>query len=75
MRNALSWEACRLMKRSGAMAAARRAIAQVSRRSGKQTAGIITVDLRGEVGFAHNTPAMGRGWLDNARERIVVELR
>ena len=75
IRNALSWEACRLMKRGGAMAAARRAIEQVSRRSGRKTAGVITVDLGGGVGFAHNTPVMGRGWLDNTRERIVVELR
>lgn len=75
MRNALSWEACRLMKGSGAMTAARRAIEQVSERSGKRTAGIITVDLRGRVGFAHNTPVMGRGWLDNRRDRIIVELR
>ena len=75
MRNALSWEACRLMKRSGAMAAARRAIGQVSKRSGTKTAGVITVDLRGRVGFAHNTAVMGRGWLDNRRDRIVVELR
>jgi beta-aspartyl-peptidase (threonine type) len=75
IRNALSWEACRLMKRSGAMAAARRAIEQVSKRSGTKTAGIITVDMRGGIGFAHNTAMMGRGWLDNRRDRIVVELR
>jgi len=74
IRNALSWEACRLMKRSGASTAARRVIEQVSKRSGTNTAGIITVDLRGGVGFAHNTPVMGRGWLDNRRDRVVVEL-
>ena len=62
------------MKGSGATAAARRAIEAVSRRSGTKTAGIITVDRRGGVGFAHNTQMVGRGWLDNKRGRIVVKL-
>jgi len=75
LRNALSWEACRLMKGGDAMTAAKRSIQALTRRSGRGTAGIITVDLRGEVGFAYNTPVMGRGWFDRHRERIVVALR
>ncbi len=74
MRNALSWEACRLMKQSGAGAAARSVIDMITRRGGRGTAGIITVDRSGRVGFAYNTPTMGRGWFDNARGKILVEL-
>ncbi len=74
MKNALSWEACITMKRWSAKVAARKAIELITRRSGSDTAGIITVDRFGRVGFAHNTLTMGRGWFDNVREKVVVEL-
>ncbi len=62
------------MKRSGAGTAARSAIKLITRRSGRGTAGIITVDRSGRVGFAYNTPTMGRGWFDNTRGKVIVEL-
>jgi beta-aspartyl-peptidase (threonine type) len=69
---ALCWNACRFLEDVGAPGAARRSIALISRRSGKGTAGVVTVDLKGRVGSACNTAAMGRAWYDSARERIVV---
>jgi len=72
IRNVLSWNACRYLKDLNAMNAARRAIALISRRSGRNTAGVITVDLRGRVGFAYNTAAMGTAWYDHVRDRPVL---
>jgi len=37
--------------------------------------GSVTAGMWRGVGFAHNTPVMGGGCLDNTWERIVVELR
>lgn len=70
---ALCWNACAYLKKADAGGAARRAIALVSARSGTGTAGIVTVDLKGAVGFAYNTKAMGRAWYDRARGRVVVQ--
>jgi beta-aspartyl-peptidase (threonine type) len=69
IRTALSWSACWYMRESDAMDAARRTISLVSRRSGRCTAGIVTVDLKGRVGFSYNTAAMGRAWFDPVRGR------
>jgi L-asparaginase / beta-aspartyl-peptidase len=71
---ALCWNACCLLKKYDATRAARRSIALIGRRSGKGTAGIVTIDLKGRVGFAFNTEAMGRAWYDPARESIVVQV-
>ena len=73
IRNVLAWNCCQSMKRSAAPAAARGAIAMMSRLSGRGTAGIITVDLKGRVGYAFNTEAMGRAWCDS-EGRIRVEV-
>jgi len=74
IRSALCWNACAFLKRSDASDAARRAISMVSLKSGKNTAGIITVDLKGRTGFAFNTEAMGRAWYDAAKDRVVVRI-
>ncbi len=74
MRNALSWEACRLMNRSSANSAARRAVEALTRRSGRGIAGVITVDRSGGVGSAYNTRIMRRAWYDSARGEMVVRL-
>ena len=73
IRSALCWTACGFLKEVDALRAARRAIAFIGGRSGAETAGIVTVDLKGTVGFAYNTKAMGRAWYDSARGRIVVQ--
>lgn len=74
IRNVLAWRACEFMKRQPAQRAAKRAISEISRRSGTGTAGIITVDKRGRVGFGFNTEAMGRAWFDHSRGRAVVQI-
>jgi beta-aspartyl-peptidase (threonine type) len=71
---ALSWNACSFMRRTDAAQAAKKAIALIGRRSGKGTAGIVTVDLKGRVGFDYNTEAMGRAWYDPARGRVVTQV-
>jgi beta-aspartyl-peptidase (threonine type) len=70
---ALCWNACSLLKENDASGAARRSIALIGKRSGRGTAGIVTVDLKGRVGFAYNTQAMGRAWYDSVKEDIVVQ--
>lgn len=70
----MSWNACNFLKNSGAATAARKSVDLVSQRSGRNTAGIITVDLRGKVGFSYNTEAMGTAWYDNERGRVVVRI-
>lgn len=72
IRNSLCWNACSLMKDGTAMAAARASVALMSRRSGRGTAGIITVDVAGRVGYARNTEAMGVAWFDHNKSRITV---
>lgn len=74
IRNVLSWRACEFMKRSQAMAAAKKAVAAMTSRSGPGTAGIITVDRRGRVGYDYNTEAMGRAWFDHSKGRAVVRV-
>ena len=74
IRCALAMKACESMKGADAAAAARRAIGYISKVRGKGTAGIITVDLKGRVGAAYNTDAMGRAWYDEAKERVVVRV-
>lgn len=74
IRSAMCWNACALLKEFDAGAAARKAVNLLSRKNGKNTAGIITVDLSGRVGFAYNTEAMGRAWYDLERERAVVRI-
>jgi len=64
IRVALSMRACELMKDHDAKAAASRAIGYISRTRGRNTAGIITVDLKGRLGASYNTGAMGRAWFD-----------
>lgn len=71
---ALCWNSVGFLKRFDADRAARASIALISRRSGRGTAGIITVDLKGRVGFAYNTEAMGRAWYDSAKGRVVVQV-
>jgi beta-aspartyl-peptidase (threonine type) len=75
IRNAMSLNACVYMQHHGdAAIAARKAVSLMTKRSGRGTAGIITVDLRGRTGFAYNTTAMGRAWYDGIKERPIVEV-
>jgi beta-aspartyl-peptidase (threonine type) len=74
IRCALSWNACALMKRVSAPLAAKRAIAFISKESGRNTAGIVTVDRKGRLGFSYNTDAMGRAWYDAAKGRVVTRV-
>jgi L-asparaginase / beta-aspartyl-peptidase len=69
---ALGWNACAMMRETGAQRAAKAAVAMMNERSGRGTAGIITVDLKGRVGAAFNTDAMGRAWFDRTKGRVVV---
>lgn len=70
----LCWNACAFMKENGnAIYGARRSIALITRRSGTGMAGVITVDLKGRVGFAYNTETMGRAWYDTAKGRVLVD--
>jgi len=74
IRTALSMRACSYLEKDDAQTAAKRAISYLSRARGRDTAGIITVDLKGRVGAAYNTQAMGRAWYDNDRGRVVVRI-
>ena len=74
IRNALSLRACEYVTEWGAESGARRAIGLISRMSGRDTAGIVTVDSKGRVGAAFNTEAMGRAWYDHDKERVVVRI-
>ena len=74
IRNSLCLKACEYLMKAGAPAAARRAIKLMTRLSGRGTAGIITVDLKGRVGAALNTEAMGRAWYDEVKGRPVVQI-
>jgi beta-aspartyl-peptidase (threonine type) len=71
IRHALCLKACEFLRIGDASSAARRAIALISRRSGKMTAGIITVDLKGRVAASYNTEAMGRAWYDHIGKAVV----
>ena len=74
IRCALSMKACELMKIENAPAAARMAINYISRKRGRDTAGIITVDRKGRVGAAYNTKAMGRAWFDQSKGKAVARV-
>jgi beta-aspartyl-peptidase (threonine type) len=74
IRAALSWNACSFMRDHDAMTAARMAISMISKRRGRNTAGIITIDRRGRTGFAYNTSAMGTAWFDTVKGRPVVRV-
>ncbi len=74
IKNSLCLKACEYLTRTDASGAARRAIELMTRASGKGTAGIITVDLKGRVGVALNTEAMGRAWYDQVKDRPVVQI-
>ena len=74
IRCALSLRACEFMREKGAAAAARQAIGYISKTRGKDNAGIITVDLRGRVGAACNTEAMGRAWYDQNKGKVAVRI-
>jgi len=73
IKSALSWNACQYLAGADAKTAAERAVGLIGRLSGKGVAGIITVDLKGRVGFSYNTLAMGRAWFDEAKGRPVIE--
>jgi L-asparaginase / beta-aspartyl-peptidase len=74
IRVSLSMKACEFMKGASAQAAARKAIAHISRARGEGTAGIITIDTRGRVGAAFNTEAMGRAWYDRTKGKAVATI-
>ncbi len=74
IRCALSLRACEFMKKEDAGSAARMAIGYISRLRGRDNAGIITIDLKGRVGAAFNTPAMGRAWFDQGKGRAVARI-
>lgn len=74
MRTALTWEACRLMKRHEAMSAARLAIDALTTSRGPGLAGIITVDKKGRVGFAYNTGMMGVAYFDPMSEKPIARV-
>jgi len=74
IRCALSIRACEFMRRNDAQKAALKAVNYISRVRGKNTAGIITIDLKGRVGAALNTEAMGRAWYDHSKEKAVARI-
>jgi beta-aspartyl-peptidase (threonine type) len=74
IRNSLCQKACAYLMKASAPWAARRAIELMTKSSGGGTAGIITVDLKGRVGAALNTEAMGRAWYDEVKGRPVVQI-
>ena len=74
IRCALSLRACEFMKKGGAEEAATRAISYISKERGKGTAGIVTMDLKGRVGAAYNTQAMGRAWYDHGKGKAVARI-
>ena len=72
IRNVLCYKACEYLRKKDAQKAADSSMALMTRESGSGTAGIVTVDLKGRVGAAFNTEAMGRAWYDHQKERPVV---
>jgi beta-aspartyl-peptidase (threonine type) len=74
IRNSLCLKACEYLMKASAPGAAKRAIELMTRVSGRGTAGIITVDLKGRVGAALNTEAMGRAWYDETKDKAVVQI-
>ncbi len=74
IRSALCLKACEFLAGESAPTAARQAIAVLSRKSGKGSGGIITVDTKGRVGASWNTEAMGRGWYDGRTGSVTVRI-
>jgi beta-aspartyl-peptidase (threonine type) len=74
IKNALCWNACEHIRELGAPKAARSVISVITKRSGAETAGIVTIDLKGRVGYAYNTEAMGRAWYDHTKGRPIVRI-
>lgn len=74
IRNVLSWRTCEFMGQLTASAAAKKAVSVMTKQSGPGTAGIITVDTKGRLGFGFNTEAMGRAWFDHAKGRPIVQV-
>ncbi len=72
IRVGLCMRACEYMEAGTAQRAAARSIDHISRVRGRGNAGIITVDLKGRVGAAFNTEAMGRAWFDEGKGRVVA---
>lgn len=70
----LSMKGCELLRGKSADLAARKAVAMMTKERGPGTAGLIAVDLKGGVGAACNTAAMGRAWYDSAKGRAVVRI-
>jgi beta-aspartyl-peptidase (threonine type) len=74
IRNSLCLKACEYLEKTGAQGAAELAIEMMTRASGRGTAGIVTVDLKGRMGSALNTEAMGRAWYDHEKGRTIVRV-
>ncbi len=74
IRCALSMKACDFMKGGDAEVGARKAIAYISRLRGSGNGGIVTIDLKGRVGAAFNTEAMGRAWFDQSKGKAVARI-
>jgi beta-aspartyl-peptidase (threonine type) len=74
IKNALCLRACEYIETLGARRAAESAVSFITSRSGAGTAGIVTVDLKGRVGCAYNTEAMGRAWYDRSKGRPIVRI-
>ncbi|MDA4126322.1 MAG: isoaspartyl peptidase/L-asparaginase [Thaumarchaeota archaeon] len=72
---ALSFKACEYMRETSGPEAARKAVGFVTKTRGRDTAGIITIDIRGRVGASFNTEAMGRAWYDQGKGRAVAKIR
>ena len=68
----MSGKACDLMAVSDAQTAAAKAVSIITKRSGKDTAGIITVDSKGRVGIARNTKAMGWALKSGPKDRVRI---
>ncbi len=72
IKNSLCAYSCGLMRSHDAETAARRSIAMMTRKSGRGTAGIVTVDAKGRTGTAFNSEAMGRAWFDGRTGKVVT---
>jgi beta-aspartyl-peptidase (threonine type) len=71
IRNALSYSLCNLLK-FGSEKAAKSAIKMITERSGKNTAGVIAVDLEYRVSYAYNTDFILVAWYDDKRKKVIV---
>ncbi len=74
IRNSLCLKACEYLRITDAERASKQAIGLITKTSGRGTAGIVTVDLKGRVGASCNTDAMGRAWYDSAKDKAIVSV-